>query len=167
MKITLKNVKYSAAMSEETHCFTADVLLDGVLSARARNEGHGGSTDLFEVKPGALAKLDAYAATLPPVVSNIKDAKSPNGFFTFDMDSEGLVNDALEEHLTRKKFKAALKHPLYVSGGECFTQKVRKASATREQISTAIKAEYPDAIILNDLPEEEAFALFVKATQPK
>lgn len=167
MKITLKKISYSAAMSEETHCFTADVCLDGVVSLRARNDGHGGSTDLFELEPGALEKLDAYTATLPPVVTNIKDATSPNGFFTYNIDAEGLVNDALEEHLTRKKFKAALKHPLYVSGCECFTQKVRKAGATREQISAAIKAKYPDAIILNDLPEEEAFALFVKATQPK
>ena len=167
MKITLKKISYSAAMSEETHCFTADVCLDGVVSLRARNDGHGGSTDLFELEPGALEKLDAYAATLPPVVTEFKHPHRPNEPFTYEIDAEHLVNDALEEHLTRKKFKAALRHPLYVSGGECFTQKVRKASATREQISAAIKAKYPDAIILNDLPEEEAFALFVKATQPK
>jgi hypothetical protein len=167
MKITLKNVKYFAAMSEETNCFTADVCLDGIVSLRARNEGHGGSTHLIEVRPGALAKLETYAATLPPVVSHIKDAKSPNGFFTYDLDSEGLVNEALEEHLTRKKFKAAIKYPVYVSKGECFTHKVREVPATRDAIRASIKARYPDAVILNELPEEEAFALFLKHTQPK
>lgn len=166
MKITLKNVKYFAAMSEETNCFTADVCLDGVVSLGARNQGHGGSTHLVQVKLGALEKLEAYAATLPPVVTSIKDATSPNGFFTYDMDSEGLVNDALEEHITRKKFKAALKFPLYVSKGECFTHKLRETPATRDAVRASIKARYPDAIILNSLPEEEAFALFVKATQP-
>jgi len=167
MKITLKNVKYSAAMSEETHCYTADVCLDGIVSLRARNEGHGGSTHLIEVRPGALVKLETYAATLPPVVTNIKDAKSPNGFFTYDLDSEGLVDDALQEQLTRKKFKALLKYPVYVSKGKCFTHKVREVPATRDAIRASIKARCPDAIILNELPEEEAFALFVKATQPK
>lgn len=166
MKITLNKIKYSAAMSEETHCFTADVLLDGVLSARARNEGHGGNTHLVEVAPGALAKLDAYAATLPPVVSHIKDAKSPNGFFTYQLDAEHLVNDALEEHLTRKKFNSALRSVVYVSKGECFIYG-KEVPATRDAIRASIKSRYPDAVVLNDLPVEEAFALFVKATQPK
>jgi hypothetical protein len=164
MKITLKKVSFCAAMSEETNCFAADVCLDGIVSLRARNRGHGGCTHLVEVVPGALAKLDAYAATLPPVVSNIKDATSPNGFFTYKIDAEHLVNDALEEHLMRKKFKAALKYPLYVSNGKCFKLKLRETPATRDALHGSIKARYPEAIILNSLPEEEAFALFVKTT---
>lgn len=43
-RITLKNLKVADFASEETLCFTATVVFDGVPIAEARNEGHGGST---------------------------------------------------------------------------------------------------------------------------
>lgn len=46
MKIEIKNIKLNLSFSEETICFMADVYVDGKKVFYARNEGHGGSTDV-------------------------------------------------------------------------------------------------------------------------
>jgi hypothetical protein len=42
MKVELKNVKYSAFASQETHCFEATVYIDGKRVGTVSNEGYGG-----------------------------------------------------------------------------------------------------------------------------
>jgi hypothetical protein len=44
MQITLKNLKISKFMSEETTCFQATIYVDGKKAGMAQNDGHGGST---------------------------------------------------------------------------------------------------------------------------
>lgn len=44
MQLTLKNLKISAFMSEETTCFQATVYVDGKKVGTAQNDGHGGPT---------------------------------------------------------------------------------------------------------------------------
>ena len=46
MKIELKKVSFNERMSEETNCFVADVYVDGVKCAYAKNDGRGGCTDI-------------------------------------------------------------------------------------------------------------------------
>jgi len=41
-KIELKNIKYAAFASEETHCYDATLYLDGKAMFRVGNDGHGG-----------------------------------------------------------------------------------------------------------------------------
>jgi hypothetical protein len=43
-RVTLKNFKHNARLSEETECFSATVYVDGVRMAEATNRGHGGAT---------------------------------------------------------------------------------------------------------------------------
>ena len=44
MQIELKNIKFFEAMSEETNAFVADVYVNKVKVAYAKNDGHGGCT---------------------------------------------------------------------------------------------------------------------------
>lgn len=44
MKIELKNIKFSEALSEETNAFVADVYVNEQKVAYAKNDGHGGCT---------------------------------------------------------------------------------------------------------------------------
>ena len=41
-RIALKSLKVAQFASEETLCFTATVLFDGIATAQARNDGRGG-----------------------------------------------------------------------------------------------------------------------------
>lgn len=47
MKLELKNVKIHPDMSEETTCFSATLWVDGKRAASCRNDGRGGSTDVY------------------------------------------------------------------------------------------------------------------------
>lgn len=50
-RVTISKFKYYPALSEETNCFTCDVLLDGKKTWSAKNNGHGEETRLYYLKP--------------------------------------------------------------------------------------------------------------------
>src|SRR3546814_1783327 len=68
-RIALKNLKVAQFASEETLCFTATVLFDGVAIAQARNDGRGGATFVhaLEGKAAQLSDAGQFAKGLPPV----------------------------------------------------------------------------------------------------
>ena len=67
MKIEIKNIKINTAFSEETICFKADVYVNGVKTAYASNDGHGGCTfyNAYENKRELLREAEAYVKSLP------------------------------------------------------------------------------------------------------
>lgn len=56
--ITIKSVKISDFMSEETICFTANVYENGKKIGYADNEGHGGNTNIHLDNPRSKSYLD-------------------------------------------------------------------------------------------------------------
>src|SRR5580692_11588230 len=106
MKIEIRNLKFSAFASEETNCFEATVYIDDKRAGTARNAGHGGPTDIHPRE--CLERLNAHAATLPKVVSDIPEEKDPTGFFTYAPTGESLVDDLVAEALIERDLKKAL-----------------------------------------------------------
>lgn len=51
MIIELKNLKTLASLSEETHCYTATIYVDGKPAFQASNRGHGGCDDYRPIAP--------------------------------------------------------------------------------------------------------------------
>ena len=47
MKLQLKKIKIYDELSEETICFTAELYADGKKVATVKNDGRGGSTDVY------------------------------------------------------------------------------------------------------------------------
>ena len=47
MKLQLKKVKVYDELSEETICFTAELYVDNKKIATVKNDGHGGSTNVY------------------------------------------------------------------------------------------------------------------------
>lgn len=50
MKIEVRNLKHMASLSEETHCYTATIYIDGQKAFEASNHGHGGPDMYHPVK---------------------------------------------------------------------------------------------------------------------
>ena len=73
-RITLKHLKVADFASEETLCFTATVLFDGVAIADARNDGHGGST-FIRALGGQAARL-AEAEAFAMAAAYLRDART-------------------------------------------------------------------------------------------
>lgn len=94
--IEIKNIKINKAFSEETICFTADIYVNGVKTGYAKNDGHGGCTHYnhYENKLELLEQAEAYAKTLP---------SKTHGTLTIESDLEGLIDEAIDNHLNAKE----------------------------------------------------------------
>lgn len=148
MQFSLKKIEYSARMSEETHCFSAVLVIDGVASFEVSNHGHGGS-DIVRALPTAKhtqAEVNAWIkANLPPDTSYGT---------TLEQDLEIVVGELMNEWLMARELRALLRRAcVCIQGPELYT--IGKPA----QLAQA-KAKYPDAVFLNDKPFDEALRLF-------
>lgn len=141
MKIVLKNVHCSNALSQETTAYTADVWIDGIKKGTASNNGCGGQ-DL--ILPGALREeLETYAKTLPASKVELYD-------MVINQSADMLLADALDYHLNSKKLKSLLKNKILsvsIKDGKIYTSKTKPVNGYT---------------ILNDLTFDEAYEIFVK-----
>jgi len=104
MKIDLKNIRYSASLSEETNAFTADVYIDGAKAAIAANRGHGASTDiapLSEESRDLIARAEQWCKTLPP------DKLELNGEeVSFPVNLESYIDALIDDYVNDKNLKS-------------------------------------------------------------
>jgi hypothetical protein len=150
VKIELRKVKVHKDMSEETTCYSAEVWLDGVKAGNVSNDGHGGCD---RVQPRELhERLDAYAKTLPA-------GRYPNSV-------ETVTTGALDEYLARRDFERRVKACVLLVGkdGKLRLTKRFAADALRNAVAHFVGQ---GERVLNALPTEEAFALYMAATAPK
>ncbi len=171
-RITLKKLKVAEFASEETLCFAADVYYDGKLCAEARNDGQGGMTFVQPTDHARFAAACEFVATLPEEVSTIEDKTSPNGFFTYKMKIDDLVDHIASKTQDEKRIRAAFNRAmkkvafvlkdskgvprLYTSTSKLPTDSM----AHRERVINSFVVKNPKAVILNRLSETEAFELF-------
>ena len=159
-RIELKSLKLHDDMSEETQCYSAIIVVDGVPAIRASNQGTGGSDEYNPVThtpagnqayDGAMAKLEAYVKTLPPIPSEY----FPDGL---EMDIELLVGNLIETHRLKKdekKFVKQLQQKIFmIDDGKLYTIKGEFSVAAHQRLL----AKYPKAHILNALTADAAWA---------
>jgi hypothetical protein len=146
-RVELKSVKIFDAMSEETHCFTAKVYLDGKLLGFVQNSGHGGCHDGDrEVEE----KLGEYAATLPPEPWKFSEG-------TFQPDFESVINDLLHEFVLRREAKKLIRKTkskvVFICDGKIWTgSHPRGLDAAR----AFVIEKHGDVQIINDMKPKEA-----------
>lgn len=103
MKIELKSIKFSEALSEETNAFTADVWINGKKAGYAKNDGHGGCT---MVNPyinyrELFAEAENWAKEQPKI--NIGSEEKP---YLVSSNMESLIDSLFENWLKKKGEKA-------------------------------------------------------------
>jgi hypothetical protein len=99
MRIELKNIKFSEAMSEETSAFTANLYINGKKVGYCKNNGQGGCTDYNSNSPEnrkIIAKAETYCKKLPKV-------KSFN--MEYNQSLESVIDTLLEDWLKAKETK--------------------------------------------------------------
>jgi len=105
MKVELKQIKFSEAMSEETNTFTANLYINGKNVGYCKNQGHGGCTDYNANEPEdwkTIKEAEAYCKALPKV---------KYGNTEFDQSLESVIDNLLENWLEarhNKKVKAKM-----------------------------------------------------------
>jgi hypothetical protein len=140
MKIELRKVAHYPRLSQETAAFNADLYIDGVKRATVENDGHGGPNMVHPWQ--VMTELDAYAKTLPP--------EEMFGRMV-SLSGDYLISTVLEEHLLKKDLQKALKKKiLFLRDGKIYETK------------GGFIDETPGLRILNNLPFDEAFKLYVE-----
>ena len=159
MNLEMKAIKFSEWASEETYCYQANVYLDGKPFAMVSNDGHGGcdreySHNKFKGDYRAtMKKVDEYFKSLPNT--------DPCEYFPEGIEQtfERWCHDQVCTYLYRKDLKKALKKAKVVKRKND-EGKMSLYDYGINVLSDAIKHRWPEAIILNDLPEDEALAIW-------
>lgn len=100
MKIELKNIQHSEALSEETYAFSASLYINDIKAGTASNRGHGGSTDYDALNDRGrqlIREAEDYCKTLPP-----EKFKSGEREYTIDSNLENYIDNLLTKHLQQK-----------------------------------------------------------------
>ena len=161
MNLEMKAIKFSEWGSEETYCYQANVYLDGKPLAMVSNDGRGGcdreySHNKFKGDYRAtMKKIDDYFKSLP----NTDVGKYKNVPEGFEQTFERWCQDQVCTYLYRKDLKKALKKNKVVKRKND-EGKMSLYDYGINVLSDAIKHRWPEAIILNDLPEDEALAIW-------
>ena len=169
-RIGIKNLKVADFASEETLCFSVTVLLDGKPVATASNEGHGGSTRLLALQGERerFAEAEAFAASLPPEVTEYDDPNDSSRKLSIDITLDYLVDGlAADEHADRKlraTFKRQMNSKLlFVKNGKLvFLKGVNpKTILDRPAYFARLRARQSvPIVILAELPPAEALEVF-------
>ena len=158
-EIILKNLKHFESGSQETHCYTASIFVDGKKFATVENDGHGGCDNVHPIDGGwnAVRELEErIKATFPRIESEyFEDGMEPS--------LEIICGDLVNAFLLKKKFKKVMRRISYVKpGGKGIYQLPAKHKPTTAVISylKATASWAKGVTFLSDLPESEAMALF-------
>jgi hypothetical protein len=160
MRVELRSIKYAKFASEETSCYAAKVYIDGKLAGDVRNDGQGGP-DYFN--PMALEqRLNEYAKTLPPIITDYPDHDEPSKKFQYPQSAESICGELLNQYLAAKDFDRLTKSRVLFTKADGRLYQTSKMDPAR-MANVLDKSLVRDAVvILNKLPRVEALALFRK-----
>ena len=159
--IELKNIQHLISMSEVTPCYEASLYVDDKRFARVSNDGKG-RADKIVLEPGVTQRdfkaLNTRIAKSFPKVKFLGES--------FSATLESVCHDLLQEALWEKDLRKALKGDqwLFISDTEVLAYD-KKAGQKIEEVVAAVRQENKNAVLLNDLPFEEALAKFIECAE--
>jgi hypothetical protein len=161
VKLELKNIQYAAFASQETNCFKAKLYVDGKPFAEVSNEGHGGSDNVYPIK--GASNDPAFREKLAEIEAQLK-AENPDyeAFGTkLDFTLESWCARELDTYLLLKQLRADLKKKVLAKYGDGNVYQWKNPEPSkRAGLIAWIKGKHPEAVILNELPENEVLAIY-------
>jgi hypothetical protein len=155
MKIELKALKYSDFASQETHCFQANIYIDGKMRGTADNDGRGGMTT---IRPWQLHnEIKLHTDKIPPRIVKYGDTE-----MSLEASPDSYIDELVTLALHEKDLKRAMKtRILFTRENQVFeTQKFDaaklKAAVNHPQVREKLDADQ----ILNLLPVAEALEIY-------
>lgn len=158
MKITIKNIKYSAFASEETHCFQATVYVDGKRAFGVKNDGHGGPDDYFSVDDRPMSDIWKQIKAIDAEVG--KETYEFHGT-TLKRSLEGKVCELVNEWHRMREAKKTLKKIAYIGKGGAVYTLPAKYKPTEKNLEGVQQAKWwrKSYQLLNTMPIEKVMEL--------
>jgi hypothetical protein len=156
MRLEWKNIKHTEWASEETHCYQASLYVDGKPVAIVSNDGRGGPDRDYphpKFKGEYRAKMTEvhdYIKSVPPSPFSYEGADGVLFHGSLPQTLEAWSCDVVNDWLSARDLKKNLKkHFLFQFADKdgVFAHKTRPSRADK-------------AVILNDLPFDEALAIW-------
>lgn len=156
-KIELRNIKHTAWMSEETHCYQATLYVDGQRWGTVSNDGHG-AMDRFD-------GINGYGwEDIRELNQRIKETVPPYEYEgkSLDQDLEMICGGLVNEWLRDRDFTKAMKSKVLFTKPEAqgIWQVAVKKPFTLETTLAVLRSKHPQYTYLADLPVKEAKALY-------
>lgn len=155
MKIELKALKYSDFASQETHCFQANIYIDGKMRGWAANDGRGGMTN---IQPNDLwAEIKQHTDKIPPTVYKYGDQE-----MSIEASPDSYIDELVTLTLHEKDLKRAMKSKiLFTQENQVFeTKKLTVAQLAASLANAQLKEKLKADQVLNLLPIDEALKLY-------
>ena len=158
MKIELKSIQYSAAASQETTCYSANLYIDGRKIGTVGNHGHGAS-DEFHGDRAAFDAADTWCRANLPKLIVLDDQPQ-------DADLELHCHTLVDDWRAAKHLRSTLRtNIVFLHPVDGLLYQVRHRGEI-ERTAAAVTREHPGANILNGQPFAAALALYRTATAP-
>ena len=164
MKLELKKIKYCKWMSEETHCYSAVVYVDGKATIEVSNEGHGGGDNQWAIKPFTdqdIEKVETWCKkNLPKWYSSFDKSQNDKDLEYWCWEE---VNKYLDDKYLKKGFKKDLKSKiLYVENKGLRQITFKKCRSLTDGHLKYFKSKYPNRQALNFMPQDKAFKIYAQ-----
>ena len=160
MKIELKALKYSDFASQETHCFHANIYIDGKKAGWAENDGRGGMTSIH---PHQLyTTIKQCTDKIPPRIVDFNGTT-----LTLEASPDSYIDELVTAALHEKDLKRAMKKKiLFTRKNQVFeTQNFDAAKLSAAVNHPQVREKLDADEILNLLPIADALTLYVKAME--
>jgi len=164
MKLELKKIEYSPFASEETHCYQADLWVDGKKWAVVGNDGHGGPDHLTLCDRGGdviaeMRKVNAWLCDSERGVAYAKECAEAYGE-GMAYDLEAWCSEQMNMWLTVWDMRRVMKKKLLWVGedGAVYQCGLRSGRAVTKEIRETMRQRDPAKKWLMT-PEEAAVAM--------
>jgi hypothetical protein len=164
--LELRKFKYAAFASEETFCYEAEVVVNGIPAFHASNDGHGGCDNYtpltYDDKGHAACRdgekaLEEYGKTLPP-----DERHGMSLPWTVEALVTHAVADLLDLRDVAKRMKSLQSRVLSLKNGALYQTKKIPAHLMSLQFLQNHAAGNPGSKVINLMPREEQEAIFLK-----
>lgn len=142
MQVSLKSVKVCKAASEETVCFTAEIVIDGAVAAAVSNDGKGSAHIYRFIERAQQRAFDAFCQAQPALKTEVGD---------LEMDADLYINQLLEAHEEERQLRSWCKRATIFrlpGDGKDAYRKLNRAYSPAEK--AWVLANFPGAEILNE-----------------
>lgn len=158
MTIELKKISINTRLSEETVCYSADLVWNGKKVAEVSNHGHGGPDMVRVTDQVGFDAAIAFVKAMPRVESEY----FPDGLpMDLELWCQTEVGKIEEEKRMRSALARLIKSKIVVSkDGQILTYGIKGVKLMTAEHVARFKASHPDAIILNTMPPEKALRIF-------
>jgi hypothetical protein len=164
----LKKISYNSRLSEETSAYAAQLWVDGKHIADVSNHGHGGCDSAHPAKGCTRSDINEIEDFIKAnTVPEDTGMKLHGEAFMTQPDLESICGDLLSDYLVEKDLKRLLGRTVAFYDPKANAVRSYKGKFTGDaaiRLIAQTMQKYPDAVILNNAPRDEAVALFKKAS---